>query len=84
MNIKVVLFASLREKLGLEGLSIDLPKDTTVLGLKSKLAEQEGELWRDALSDEKVLSAVDHTMVENEHVLTGDCEVAFFPPVTGG
>ncbi|HIG43536.1 MAG: MoaD/ThiS family protein [bacterium] len=84
ISVKVVLFASLRESLGESVFSLDLVDGCRVCGLVDTLAKSRGQNWRDLLSAEKVLSAVNHTMVDAQQLLENGDEVAFFPPVTGG
>ncbi len=84
ISVKVVLFASLRESLGESGFSLDLVDGCSVSGLVDALVKSRGQNWQDLLSGEKVLSAVNHTMVDPRQLLENGDEVAFFPPVTGG
>lgn len=80
--INVVLFASVREKAGCESVEVNHTQGLTVAGLKQQLMEKSVS-WQQALSG-KVLTAVNQKMVDESVLLTDHCEVAFFPPVTGG
>jgi len=83
--LRVLFFASLRERLGTDRVELPLPEGViTVHGLADHLAGQGNDSWRMLLDDEQVLVAVDQTIVERQHPLEGNEEVAFFPPVTGG
>ncbi|MGC9457243.1 MAG: molybdopterin converting factor subunit 1 [Halothiobacillaceae bacterium] len=81
MDIKVKFFASLREKVGIDAMTID-----------ATTAEREhiltvDDVWRRAAGIERpdnTLAAVNHDYVEFDHPVRGGDEVAFFPPVTGG
>lgn len=77
MSIKVKLFASLAESLGLRETSLEYSDGMTVV-----------TAWR-ALSSEKelpegVLVAVNMGYCEPGTTLSDGDEVAYFPPVTGG
>ncbi|MCX8049996.1 MAG: MoaD/ThiS family protein [Methylohalobius sp.] len=76
MNIRVRLFASLRERLQLDQVELSAEGLTTVADVWQALT---GEPW-----SRQVLAAVnwEYALPETE-VKAGD-EVAFFPPVTGG
>ncbi|MAY56422.1 MAG: molybdopterin converting factor subunit 1 [Pseudomonadota bacterium] len=77
-------FASVREQLGRESEQLDLPADvTTVADLAAWLAER-GAPWTLLTDTQQVLVAVDQEVVDRAQTLTGQEEVAFFPPMTGG
>ncbi len=85
MKIKVLYFASIRERLGRDAEEIDLPAGvSTIGGLRSHLRTR-GGAWADALADEKLLrAAVNQDMAQPAAAIKAGDEVAFFPPVTGG
>ncbi|MEY2634060.1 MAG: molybdopterin converting factor subunit 1 [Pseudomonadota bacterium] len=82
MRVKVLYFASLREALGLAGEELELPAAVnTVAALREHLLAQ----GRTALATARNLRcAVDQEMARPATPLCEGCEVAFFPPVTGG
>ncbi|KVN95744.1 molybdopterin synthase sulfur carrier subunit [Burkholderia ubonensis] len=85
MRLTIKYFASIREQLRIdaETLEIDAP-ELTVDALRGTLAARD-ERSAQALRDERpVRTAVNHEMVTGSFVLREDCEIAFFPPVTGG
>ena len=85
MKLKVLYFASIREKVGKDAEELDLPAGiATISGLRSHLRAR-GGAWEEALADGKLLrTAVNQDMAQpSAAIKTGD-EVAFFPPVTGG
>ena len=84
IQVKIVLFASLRELLGKPEVEIQLEGPLVLSELIGCLGKSEGDQWFNVLSAENVLVAVNHTMVDHQHLVVGDDEVAFFPPVTGG
>ncbi len=78
-------FASLREALGCSSEVLALPADvSTVAALAAHLATSRGEAWAILQDATQVLVAVNQTIVDRDHALTGTEEVAFFPPMTGG
>ncbi len=85
MKVKVLYFASIREKLGKDAEEIDLPAGVaTIAGLRSHLRAR-GGAWAEALADGKLLrAAVNQDMSQPTAAIKGGDEVAFFPPVTGG
>ncbi len=85
MKVKVLYFASVREKLGKDAEEIELPAGVaTIAGLRSHLRAR-GGAWADALGDSKLLRmAVNQDMAKNSAAIKAGDEVAFFPPVTGG
>ncbi|WP_286233341.1 molybdopterin converting factor subunit 1 [Thalassotalea sediminis] len=78
--IKVLFFATLREKLDCHQINVDTQK--TVSSLISHLSER-SPLWKQTLSGQ-VLCAVNQQMATLDDALNDGDEVAFFPPVTGG
>lgn len=81
--INVVFFAALREQLGCAQLSLAAADIKTVNDIKRLLSEKD-ELWQQTFANSSLLSAVNHDMVDGEHLVKPGDEVAFFPPVTGG
>jgi molybdopterin synthase sulfur carrier subunit len=81
--IKIVFFAALREQLNCSQLSLPANGITTVNQLKSALIEHQA-IWQPYIENQSLLSAVNHQMVNGEHMIKAGDEVAFFPPVTGG
>lgn len=81
--IKVCFFASLRESLGTNEMSISATSLLTVNDVKNSLISQNPS-WKTHLDSELILHAVNHHMVDASHNVKQGDEVAFFPPVTGG
>lgn len=77
MTIRVLFFASLREKMGRASDELDAARVHTV-------AEAWTELANGAPMPPNLLMAVNQEYVSHHaHLKDGD-ELAFFPPVTGG
>lgn len=83
--IKVLFFASLRERLGTGSEEIPAAvAGDTVDALRQRL-RQRGCPWAEALGeDQALLTAVNQEMVGADRPIRAGDEVAFFPPVTGG
>jgi molybdopterin synthase sulfur carrier subunit len=83
MNLRVKYFASIREAVGQGSESIDT-RGGTLGALRSELIAR-GEPYASALARGRaVRMALDQVMSDEAAVLREGCEVAFFPPVTGG
>jgi molybdopterin synthase sulfur carrier subunit len=83
--LNIQYFASLRETLGRSSETLALPEDgSTVATLAAYLATSRGGQWEILLDATQVLVAVNQTIVDRSHPLTGAEELAFFPPMTGG
>ena len=81
--IKVVFFAALREQLKCNELTLNSEYLSKVADVKQQLANKD-EKWQKIFANKTLLSAVNHTMVDDEHTIKAGDEVAFSPPVTGG
>ncbi|WP_438767187.1 cyclic pyranopterin monophosphate synthase MoaC [Kushneria sp. TE3] len=82
--IEIRFFAELRERLGIEKLSV-LPghlSSPTLKALKEWIKSQVES--PQALDQPRLLCAVNHDMVQGDVTINPGDEVAFFPPVTGG
>jgi sulfur-carrier protein len=83
MMLKVRYFASIREAVG-QG-SETLRTDSGTLGALREELVARGEPYASALARGRaVRMALDQDMADESAVLREGCEVAFFPPVTGG
>ncbi|MCS6766498.1 MAG: molybdopterin converting factor subunit 1 [Candidatus Protistobacter heckmanni] len=85
MRIQLKYFASIREALGTSGEEAVLPPQlSTIADVRAWLCAR-GPVWAEALGGEKrVRCALDHQMTDPAARVREGCEVAFFPPVTGG
>lgn len=83
MKVTVRYFASIREAIGQGTESLDTSA-RDLAALRDELIAR-GPSHADALARGKAVRlALDQVMVNESTVLTDGCEVAFFPPVTGG
>ncbi|MBR6000450.1 MAG: molybdopterin converting factor subunit 1 [Oxalobacter sp.] len=85
MNIHLRFFASVREALGLSEETVSVPEAVMTVGQLRSFLMARGQLWEQALSPERrIKMACNFAMATEDALLTEGCEVAFFPPVTGG
>ena len=83
MNVKIRYFASVREAVG-QGSEALQTRSATLGALREELIAR-GEPWSTVLARGRaVRMALDQDMSDEAAVLREGCEVAFFPPVTGG
>ena len=80
-NIKVLFFATLRDRMGAKSVQIEIPDGATVRELKENIARQYPGV---APSLKTVLTAVNHEYASEDAVLPVNAEVGMFPPVSGG
>ncbi|WP_423196946.1 MULTISPECIES: molybdopterin converting factor subunit 1 [unclassified Cupriavidus] len=85
MHIELRFFASVREQVGTGAERAEVPADVRSVGDLRAWLRARGGAWQEALADGRALRmAVDHAVARAETPLADGCEVAFFPPVTGG
>ncbi|MES2298190.1 MAG: molybdopterin converting factor subunit 1 [Pseudomonadota bacterium] len=85
MTITLRFFASVREAVGCAQEELALPAGVDTVGALREHLCARGGAWAEALSGQRALRmACDQIMCHPATVLADGCEVAFFPPVTGG
>lgn len=83
MQVHIKYFASIREAMGQSVESVDTQAST--LGQLRDALVARGGPGAQALARDRVLRmALDQQLAEESVMLHAGCEVAFFPPVTGG
>jgi len=83
MRITVRYFASLREAIGQGSEAVETDADT-LAALRSELIARGGAHAQALGPGRPVRMALDQVMSDGSTGLRDGCEVAFFPPVTGG
>jgi molybdopterin synthase sulfur carrier subunit len=83
MRIQLRYFASLRESIGV-GSEVFVTSATDVAALRQALIALGGAHAQCLALGLPVRVAVNQVMASDDTPLVADCEVAFFPPVTGG
>jgi molybdopterin synthase catalytic subunit len=80
-KIRILFFATLRERAGMKLLELEVPPGMTVHALKEKLAGDFPDL-RESMGT--VLVSINKEFSLDEAVIPPQAEVALFPPVSGG
>ena len=80
-GIKVLFFATLRDKAGTRALELDVKPGATIEQLKKILVGRYPDL--DGLM-EHCLASINHEYRFDETEIPPGAEIAFFPPVSGG
>lgn len=83
--LRIQYFASIRETLGRSDEELELPAQVgSVQDLIDHLLGVNPGFQRVFSAQNMVLTAVNQTVVDLDHPLSENDEVAFFPPMTGG
>ena len=85
MKVRLLFFASLRERLGKAGEEVDVPPNVTTVGALREHLRSRGGAWAEVFAPTRaVRAAINQDMVQPAAAIKAGDEVAFFPPVTGG
>ena len=80
-HVKLLFFATIRERAGRKSLELDIPVDMTIRGLKDKLGMDYPNLKESLKS---VLITINREYAFDEATVPVDAEIGMFPPVSGG
>jgi molybdopterin converting factor subunit 1 len=80
-RVKLLFFATLRDRAGARSMELDIPSDLTVQGLKDKISAEYPTLSESMSS---VLITINREYAFDEAVIPQNAELAMFPPVSGG
>jgi len=80
-RIKLLFFATIRDRAGTKSMELEIPENMTVQGLKDKIAEEYPNLKE---SMKSVLITIDREYAFDEAIIPSNAEMAMFPPVSGG
>ena len=80
-RVKLLFFATLRERAGTKTAELQVPDGTTVRALKDRIAADYPALRE---SIRTVLVAVNREYAADDALLPDAADVALFPPVSGG
>ena len=80
-HVKLLFFATLRDRAGTKSLEMDIPSELTVQGLKDKISLEYPNLKE---SMKSVLITINREYAFDEALIPQSAEVAMFPPVSGG
>jgi molybdopterin synthase sulfur carrier subunit len=83
--VKVIFFASFKERLNCNEQIIEIRANSTITDLCHILVDK-GSAWQKIFTDpsSSVKVACNQQMAEFSSIIHDNDEVAFFPPVTGG
>jgi molybdopterin converting factor subunit 1 len=81
MRCEVLLFANVRQAIGKDRLTLELPDGATVKDALDRLAEQHEII---SLMGNRLAIAVDERYQPRTSLLNDGCTVALIPPVSGG
>ena len=80
-RVKLLFFATLRERAGTRSMELDIPTDLTIQGLKDKISNEYPNL-KESMSS--VLITINREYAFDDAVVPLNAELAMFPPVSGG
>lgn len=80
-RVKLLFFATLRDRAGTKSMELEIPPDLTVQGLKDKISNEYPNL-KEAMAS--VLITINREYAFDEAVIPQNAELAMFPPVSGG
>lgn len=80
-RIKLLFFATIRDRAGMRSLELDIPADMTIAQLKEKLGLEYPNLKE---SMKSVLVTINREYAFDEAPVPSMAEIALFPPVSGG
>jgi molybdopterin converting factor subunit 1 len=80
-KVKLLFFATLRDRAGAKSMDLEIPDDMTVEGLKNFVSAHYPNLSE---SMKSVLITINREYAFDEAVIPPGVEIAMFPPVSGG
>ena len=80
-HIKVLFFATLRDRAGIKSVELEIPAETTVQALKELIVGAYPGLKE---TMDTVVISVNREFAFDESLIPESAEVAMFPPVSGG
>jgi molybdopterin converting factor subunit 1 len=80
-EVKILLFASLRDRIGAKNIQLELPVEATIGDLKQMLIGDHPVL---AGMKNSIMAAVNREFAADDQQIPLHAEVALFPPVSGG
>ncbi len=80
-RVKLLFFATLRDRAGSKSMELEIPANLTVQGLKDQISDQYPNL-KDAMSS--VIITINREYAFDDAIIPPNAELAMFPPVSGG
>ncbi len=81
IRVKVLFFATLKERAGVKEIDMDIQESTPVMDFKELLGSRYPAL-QEALPS--ALISINREYAFDQDIIPGDAEIAIFPPVSGG
>jgi len=82
-ELKILFFASLRDKLGVAQIALPYQPNETVANLIQRIISVQGDAYL-ILQDTCINAAINAQLANASSPVPEGAEIAFFPPVTGG
>lgn len=82
--LNILYFAQIGEQLNIEQETLTLTENIRTGNDLIQHLSQRGQNWQRVLTEQRLMMAVNQTMVKPDVILKAGDEVALFPPVTGG
>jgi molybdopterin converting factor subunit 1 len=80
-RVKLLFFATLRDRAGTKSMELEVPSNLTVQGLKDQISADYPNL-KESMSS--VLITINREYAFDDAIIPQDAELAMFPPVSGG
>jgi len=80
-HVKLLFFATIRDRMGMKSLELDVPAEMTIHGLKERLAVDYPKVQE---SMKSVLITINREYAFDEAIIPSGAEIGMFPPVSGG
>ncbi|MCL4530617.1 MAG: MoaD/ThiS family protein [Chloroflexi bacterium] len=80
-KVTALFFATLRDRMGIKSVELQIPLQTNVTGFRNLLIEKYPVLSE--LMNHTLVS-INHEYAFDEAIIPDDAEIALFPPVSGG
>ncbi len=80
-KVTALFFATLRDRMGIKSVELQIPLQTNVMGFRNLLIEKYPVLSE--LMNHTLVS-INHEYAFDEALIPDDAEIALFPPVSGG
>ncbi|HEA18362.1 MAG TPA: molybdopterin converting factor subunit 1 [Pseudoalteromonas prydzensis] len=82
-QVRLLFFGQLKERLQCASYTIAIKQPLSIEQLKAHLVSLQPS-WQAALNNDLLIAAVNQQIAQQQAIVKGGDEVAFFPPVTGG
>ena len=85
MKVKLLYFAKIKELVGLDNETIDLPSNVITFNELKNYFILRGAPWSEIfLPENGTRCALNKNLMNSNFIIEAGSEIAFFPPITGG